>query len=115
MPGNGPGVSSREEAQRYHTQRFVAKPTNLNYNFGPRIPNLEGREDLPLSPLDGERYFQEAQATSQAQTQAMQRFHQDNGIQQEVEQGLIPKPPSQPRKKSLKEIAMERGHIPRKE
>ena len=106
---NGAGFGSREEAARFHAQRFIPRATNLDYKFGPRVNSSQPREALPPSPLDGERSFQQAQATEQAQQKAMSQFLQESG------QAPLAEIAEAPPKKSLKQIAMERGHIPRKD
>ena len=92
---NGSGFSSREEAARYHSQRMMPRATNLNYEHAARTPDEVRREVLPPSPLDGQQFVQPVP-------------------QQEAPQQLIPQPFGPQQKKSLKQIAMERGQIPRK-
>lgn len=138
---NGSGFNSREEAERYHAERMRPRPTNLQYEYGPRDLTGNVREALPASPLDGNQVFQHAQATEQAQQAAMDKFIQEAEPQQgpmianpnmdvasmakaarqgagvplkEVPQDLIPQPFGEQTKKSLKEIAMEQGQIPRR-
>jgi len=105
MSGNGPGFSSREEAERFHAQRMRPRQTNLQYAYGARDFTGPVREAMPPSPLDGDQYFQRGQATEQAQQAKMDKF-----MQESAPAPVVP----QPRKKTLKEIAMEQGQIPRK-
>lgn len=120
---NGPGFASREEAARFHMERMRPRETNLDYQFGPRPV----REALPL---DDERAFQQAQATEQGQQAAMDKFVTTENPQagpmvvdpnmdvaslaKAARQGAATAAKPLPQMKSLKEIAMERGHIPRK-
>ncbi len=148
MAGNGPGFDNPHDARMNHLGRFLARPTNLDYQFSARqagMPQQAPREVLPPSPLDGEEAWKRALATEQAQTAAMERFAQQNGLQQEgplvadpnmdvaqmakaarqgaaqpaelpqqeAPQQLIPQSFGEMKKKSLKEIAWEKGQIPR--
>lgn len=85
---NGPGFGSKEEAARFHEARMWPRATNLQYTHAARTPEQIMREPLPPSPLDGPQHQPDPQPE-------------------------VPQPPVD-QKKTLKEIAMERGHIPRK-
>ena len=122
---NGSGFSSREEAARYHMARMHPRPTNLQYEYGQRDFTGPVREALPPSPLDGNQVFQHAQATEQAQQAAMDNFLQTSeqgpmivdpnadvaSLAKAARQGVAQPVQTQ---KSLKEIAMEQGQIPRR-
>ena len=97
--GNGSGFGSPEEARLFHAQRLMPRATNLDYTHAARTPDEVRREALPQSPLDGQQYQTPPQQT----------------IPQPIVEPVPIRELAPPMvKKSLKEIAMERGQIPRK-